>query len=101
MKSLTIICLASLILILTSCKRPLTEKNADKLIPNGMSESEVYTLLGTNASISTGSSGKKYLLYFFQFFPPPPRIDPKVGTMTVIISNGIVIDRQFGIEVKP
>jgi len=81
---------------ITGCKPTLTQANASKLIPNGMSESDVYKMLGTSAITSTGNHGEKYLIYFFPFFEQPPGVEPKVETMTVIISNGVVIDRQFG-----
>lgn len=76
-------------------KPALTRESADKLIPNGMTEAQVYAHLGTNARVTHGKEGKA-LTYLFHFPPPPPKVDPKVGSMTVLISNGVVIDRQFG-----
>lgn len=76
-------------------KPALTRETAVKLIPNGMSEAQVYEHLGTNARVTLGN-GMKSLTYLFHFPPPPPKVDPKVGSMTVLISNGVVVDRQFG-----
>jgi hypothetical protein len=84
--------------IVTSAKssRPsLTRDSAEKLIPNGMSEAEVYAHLGTNVRVTQGKNGHKSLTYLFHFPPPPPKVDPKVGGITVVVSNGIVVDRQF------
>jgi hypothetical protein len=75
-------------------KPALTRESADKLIPNGMSEAQVYEHLGTNARV-THSKDMKSLTYLFHFPPPPPKVDPKVGSMTVLISNGAVVNRQF------
>jgi len=76
-------------------KPELTRETADKLIPNGMSEAQVYAHLGTNARVTLGKDVKS-LTYLFHFPPPPPKVDPKVPSMTVVISNGVVVDRQFG-----
>ncbi|HEX3625085.1 MAG TPA: hypothetical protein VH280_06655 [Verrucomicrobiae bacterium] len=76
-------------------KPALTRESAEKLIPNGMSEAQVYAHLGTNARVTHGKDTKS-LTYLFHFPPPPPKVDPKVGSMTVFISNGVVVDRQFG-----
>jgi hypothetical protein len=76
-------------------KPELTRESAEKLIPNGMSEAQVYAHLGTNARVTHGK-GTKSLTYLFHFPPPPPKVDPKVGSMTVLIANGVVVDRQFG-----
>ena len=77
-----------------NAKPALTRESAHKLIPNGMSEAQVYVHLGTNARVTLGKDGKA-LTYLFHFPPPPPKVDPKVGSMTVLISNGVVVDRQF------
>ena len=76
-------------------KPALTRETAGQLIPNGMSEAQVYAHLGTNARVTMGKDVKS-LTYLFHFPPPPPKVDPKVGSMTVVISNGVVVDRQFG-----
>lgn len=76
-------------------KPALTRDSADKLIPNGMTEAQVYECLGTNARVTLGKDTKS-LTYLFHFPPQPPKVDPKVGSMTVLISNGVVVDRQFG-----
>lgn len=75
---------------------PLTEETAAKLVPNGMSEADVYAHLGTNPTVALGSGGRKFLTYPFHFLPAPPRVDPKIDTMTVVIANGLVVDRKFG-----
>jgi hypothetical protein len=78
-------------------ERPaLTQENAATLIPNGMSESDVYAHLGTTPTITLGSGGRKSLTYPFHFIPAPPKVDPKIDAITVIIANGVVVDRQFG-----
>ena len=76
-------------------KPVLTRETADKLIPNGMTEDQVYAHLGTNARVTVGKEGKS-LTYLFHFPPSPPKVDPKVGSMTVVIANGVVVDRHFG-----
>jgi hypothetical protein len=73
----------------------LTRESATTLIPNGMSERDVFTQLGTNATISQGKNGEKSLTYLFHL-NAPPKFDAKIDTMTVVISNGAVVDRQFG-----
>lgn len=73
----------------------LTRENAAALIPNGMSESDVYAHLGTNATVSPGKNGEKNLTYLFHL-NASPKVDAKIDTMTVVISNGTVVDRQFG-----
>jgi hypothetical protein len=78
-----------------SRKPPLTRESAATLIPNGMSENDVYALLGTNARVSVVNSGQKQLSYLFHFPPSPPKVDPQIDAMTVVISNGAVIDRKF------
>jgi hypothetical protein len=78
-----------------NAKPTLTRETADKLIPNGMTEAQVYAHLGTNARVTLGKDTKS-LTYLFHFPPPPPKVDPKVSSMTVFISNGVVVDRQFG-----
>lgn len=78
-----------------SSKPELTRESAERLIPNGMTEAQVYEHLGTNARVTLGKDMKS-LTYLFHFPPPPPKVDPKVGSMTVLISKGVVIDRQFG-----
>jgi hypothetical protein len=75
-------------------KPVLTRESAEKLIPNGMSEEQVYAHLGTNARVTPGKDMKS-LTYLFHFPPPPPKVDPKVGSMTVLISKGVVVDRRF------
>jgi hypothetical protein len=84
----------AIVWLATSCKPALTEKTADKLIPNGMAESKIYEMLGTNAAVSNGQHGEKTLIYFFKFFPPPPKINPKINGIEIVISNGVVI-REF------
>ncbi len=79
----------------SNSKPALTRESAEKLIPNGMSETDVYAHLGTNARVTHGKSGK-ILTYLFHFPPPPPRVEPVIDSMTVVISNGVVVDRQFG-----
>jgi hypothetical protein len=76
-------------------KPALTRESAEKLIPNGMSEADVYAHLGTNARVTHGKGGK-ILTYLFHFPPPPPRVDPVIDSITVVILNGVVVDRQFG-----
>jgi len=78
----------------------LTRETAEKLIPNGMSEAEVYSRLGTNAAVSLGNNGKKSLAYLFHFPPAPPKVDPRIDAITVIISNGVVVDRRFSPDGK-
>lgn len=73
----------------------LTRDSAAALIPNGMSERDVYAQLGTNATVSHGKNGEKNLTYLFHL-NAPPKLDAKIDTMTVVISNGTVADRQFG-----
>lgn len=79
-------------------KPALTLESAAALIPNGMSENDVYANLGTNATVSFVNGGKKYLTYLFHFPPSPPKVDPKIEAMTVVVSNGKVVDRKFGNE---
>lgn len=81
--------------VAASAKPALTRESADQLIPNGMSESQVYEHLGTNARVTLGKD-RKSLTFLFHFPPPPPKVDPKVGSLTVVISNGVVVDRQLG-----
>jgi len=76
-------------------KPALTQENASKIIPDGMRESDVYKVLGTGAVVSIGTHGERFLLYFFPFVSTPPRVDPKIVSMTVIISNGVVTGRQI------
>jgi hypothetical protein len=73
----------------------LTQASAAVLIPNGMSERDVYAQLGTNATVSHGKNGEKSLTYLFHL-NAPPKLDTKIDAMTVVISNGTVVDRQFG-----
>jgi hypothetical protein len=73
----------------------LTRESAAALVPNGMSESDVYAQLGTNATVWPGKNGEKHLTYLFHL-NAPPKLDAKIDTMTVVISNGVVADRQFG-----
>jgi hypothetical protein len=76
-------------------KPVLTRESAATLIPNGMSENDVYAHLGTNATVSVVNGGQKYLSYLFHFPPLPPKVDSKVDAMTLVISNGVVVDRKF------
>lgn len=92
---IAMIFLVALLVLVSGCKPTLTEKNAQKVIPNGMSEAKVYELLGTNGSASFGPHGEKYVLYFFLFTGPPPKVDTKINAMSVVFSNGTVIARQF------
>lgn len=83
-------------IIVTSAKTPkpaLTPETAEKLIPNGMAETDVYGRLGTNVRVTHGKNGKS-LKFLFHFPPLPPGVDPKVSGITVVISNGVVVDRQ-------
>jgi hypothetical protein len=89
------ISLIAIIGILSACKPDLTQKSAARLIPDGMSISNVYKMLGPDAVVSKGNDGMIYLIYFFPFFPPPPRVNSKIGSMTVIISNNVVVGRSF------
>jgi hypothetical protein len=78
-------------------ERPaLTRDSADKLIPNGMTEGQVYAHLGMKATVSLGKNGYKYLVYSFHLPPAPPKLDPRIEGITVILNNGVVVDRQFG-----
>ena len=79
-------------------KPALTRENAATLIPNGMSENDVYANLGTNATVSFVNGGHKFLSYLFHFPPSPPKVEPKIDGMTVVIANGRVVDRKFGHE---
>jgi len=72
-------------------KPSLTSENIDSIIPAGMTESNVYAILGTNAVVSRDNLGRKDLTYFFPYFPPPPGVNPKIDSLDVIISNGIVV----------
>lgn len=78
-----------------SRKPALTNETAATLIPNGMSENDVYALLGTNARVSVVNGGQKHLSYLFQFPPLPPKVDPKIHALTVVVSKGVVIGRKF------
>ena len=80
-----------------NAKPALTRQSAGQLIPNGMSEAQVYAHLGTNARVTLGKDMKS-LTYLFHFPPSPPKVDPKVGSITVVISNGVVVDRVVGDE---
>lgn len=82
-------------------KPALTRESAEDLIPNGMSEAEVYLRLGINANVTHGKNGSKSLTYLFHFPPPPPAVSPKIGEITVVISHGVVVDRQFGQQPAP
>ena len=73
----------------------LTRESAEKLIPNGMTERDVYARLGTNATVSLGT-GHKYISYSFHLPPAPPRVEPKIDGIVVVLSNGVVVGRQFG-----
>jgi hypothetical protein len=72
-------------------KPNLTERNLDSIIPIGMTESNVYRILGTNAIISHDNLGRKDLTYFFPYAPPPPEVNPKIDTLDIFISNGVVV----------
>src|ERR1700743_2052146 len=77
------------------CGKPvLTKDNAGEIIPNGMSESKVYEILGTNAAVTFGKHGEKNLLYFL-FLSAPPGIDVKIDTIEVVVSNGFVVNRHL------
>lgn len=78
-----------------SRKPALTQESAVALIPNGMSENDVYALLGTNARVAVVNGGQKHLSYLFHFSPSPPKVEPKIDGLTVVIANGAVIDRKF------
>jgi hypothetical protein len=93
MKSLPfkIIFFIAAFLVIAGFTRRLTKENADRIIPNGMSESNVYELLGTNAIAKPDVLGRKCLIYMFPFFPPPPGVKPKIASLQVIISNGVVV----------
>ena len=93
-----VVCLTAVVAFVAGCKPSLTEKNADKLIPDGMSEAQVYKMLGTNYTKAVGLHGEKEILYFFKYYQPP-KVVPKVDTMIVVISNGVVIGRQAGTKV--
>ena len=90
-----IVGLLVVLVIVAGCKPVLTQKNAGKVIPNGVSEAQVYEMLGTNGSVSFGPRGEKHVLYFFQFTESPPTVDVKIDVMDVVFSNGVVIARQF------
>jgi preprotein translocase subunit SecD len=95
--------LASLIgvaVVMTACKPDLDQKSAARLVPDGMSMSNVYKVLGPDAVVTPGNDGEICLSYFFTFFPPPPMVTPKIRGMTVIISNNVVIGRTFMTEVR-
>jgi hypothetical protein len=85
-----------LVSVAKSCKPALTRESAEELIPNGMGEADVYARLGKNAHVTHGKNGTKSLTYLFHFPPPPPGVDPKIAGITVVISNGVVVDRQVG-----
>ena len=75
-------------------QKPVLDKiTASQLLSNGMDEMQVYKILGTNMSISTGRNGEKFLHYFFPFTGEPPGVRAKIDNITVIISNKVVIDR--------
>ena len=76
-------------------KPQLTRESAGKLIPNGMTETQVYAKLGTKATASLSKNGQKLLAYSFHLPPAPPRVEPKIGGITVVLNNGVVVDRQF------
>ena len=95
---ITIICLVAVLAFVAGCKPTLTQKSAEKLIPDGMSEAQVYELLGTNGSVSFGPHGEKYVLYFFTFTGLPPKVETKIDVMSVVFSNGVVIARQFPVK---
>jgi hypothetical protein len=85
------------IVTLAGNSRPaLTRESAATLIPDGMSEAEVYEQLGTNATVSLGKNGQKYLSYSFRFSPTAGKVEPKIDAMTVVLANGKVVERQFG-----
>jgi hypothetical protein len=85
-----------LVSVAKSSKPALTRESAEELIPNGMSEAEVYARLGNKAHVTHGKNGSKSLTYLFHFPPAPPGVDPKIGGLTVVISHGVVVDRQIG-----
>jgi hypothetical protein len=94
----TTISLAAVLALVAGCKPILTQTSAERLIPDGMSEVQVYEMLGTNGSVSFGPHGEKYVWYFFQFTGLPPKMDTKVDVMGVVFSNGVVIARQFPVK---
>jgi hypothetical protein len=75
--SLKIIFLVTAALMLAGCKPSLTKTNANRIIPNGMSESNVYVLLGTNAIVKQDDFGNKHLIYFSNFSRHLPELIPK------------------------
>ena len=79
----------------TGCKPALTRESATKLVPIGMSEAEVYHLLGTNGSVSSGPHGEKIVRFLFRGTGTPPKVDARINEMGVVFSNGVVIMRQF------
>lgn len=102
------VCVLALIYFAAGCKRSepnLTRGNFNSVIPMGMTESNVYAILGTNASVSRDSFGRKYLTYLFPYFPPPPGVNPKIDALDVMLSNSVVlrvsIPGEIHIETKP
>jgi hypothetical protein len=92
------ICIAGSIVILAlfvGCKPALTKQSARKVIPDGMSEARGYETLGTNGSVTVGQHGEKIVWYFFRFTGLPPKVETKIDTMGVVLSNGFVIGRRF------
>lgn len=84
-----------LLVFAIGCNRALTQKTADKLIPNGMSEAQVYEMLGTNGVVSFATNGEKWVTYFFPFTGQPLKTKTDLVAMTVVFSNGVVIGRSF------
>ena len=91
----TTVCVFLVIIFGVGCKRVLNQDTADNVIPNGMSEAQVYDILGTNGSVTFGRNGEKFVHYFFPFTGPPLRIKTHLAAMTVIFSNGVVISKSF------
>ena len=73
----------------------LTRNSAARVLHDGMQESQVFDLLGTNAIISDETNGLRYLHYFFTFTGKPPKLKTDLENITIVLSNGVVIDRKF------
>ena len=89
------VCLVAVLAVIAGCKpKPdLTEQNAETLIPKGMSEAQVFEILGTNYTRAGEPNGQEVLLYFFKSYQPP-KVVPKIDVMMVVISNGVVVGSQ-------
>ena len=91
----TITCALVALAAVAGCKPALNQANADKLIPNGMTEAAVAEIVGTNGVVSFGQHGVKLVMYFFPFTGMPPKVETKLVAMTVVFSNAVVIERRF------